>query len=268
MTTIRESGVVVEIGRLPIFLRTGSSDFRAMLEDRYQGFVVSDALPEFRLDIELHEPGSEANADADVEVLRHNGNWILRRGDFSAVWETKARCGQVVQSPNPYAIDSVLRIVHTLLLASRGGFLLHAASVIRHGQAFLFAGVSGAGKTTIARLAPADVTLLSDEVSYIRRDGENYQACGTPFTGELAKAGENVAAPVAAVFFLQKGPDHSVEPIQPSEAVRTLMRNILFFAQDQELVNLVFQSACGFLDAVPAYRLIFAPQQQVWDLIA
>ncbi len=72
------------------------------------------------------------------------------------------------QNANPYSLDSVLRIVHSLILAERGGFLLHAASAICDGRACLFSGVSGAGKTTMTRLAPPDVTLLTDEISYVR----------------------------------------------------------------------------------------------------
>jgi ABC-type iron transport system FetAB ATPase subunit len=72
----------------------------------------------------------------------------------------------------------VLRILHTLLLAAEGGFLVHAASAVRNGRAFLFAGLSGAGKTTIAGLAPPDATLLTDEISYVRKLDDHYYAFG------------------------------------------------------------------------------------------
>ena len=160
-----------------------------------------------------------------------------------------------------------LRIVHTLILAKQGGFLVHAASAIRGGRAFLFAGVSGAGKTTISRLAPSDAILLTDEISYVRRDGNAYRACGTPFAGELARVGENQSAPLAALFLLEKGPENRIERVAPPEAVRMLLRNILFFAEDAELVNLVFRSACEFVERVPMRRLIFVPDERVWEMI-
>lgn len=87
---------------------------------------------------------------------------------------------------------------------------------------------SEAGKTTISRLAPRDVTLLTDEISYGRRSDEGYVAFGTPFTGELAKLGENVSAPVAALYLLAKGSGNRIEPIAPGEAARSLLRNLLF----------------------------------------
>ncbi len=260
-------GVVIEIGGMPILLRTDDPVFRRMLEERYRGFTSSKSVPEFELDVNLHESANEGDADSDVQVRKQNGRWVLRRGDFIAEWQSTAGRGEVRQSRNPYAIDSVLRIVHSLVLASRGGFLVHAASVVRRGRAFLFAGISGAGKTTISRLAPRDTCLLTDEISYVRRDGSGYVACGTPFAGELARIGENTSAPTAGLYFLEKGPDNRIEPISQADAVRSLLRNILFFAEDQELVRRLFQSAWEFVEAVPVRRLIFAPDQRVWQLI-
>jgi hypothetical protein len=196
-----------------------------------------------------------------------DGKWHLRRGDFRAQWDPHAGRGSIRQSANPYSIDSVLRIVHTLVLAREGGFLLHAASAIRNGRAFLFSGVSGAGKTTISRLVPADATLLTDEISYVRNGSDGYYACGTPFAGELARVGENKSAPIGALYFLAKGPENKIETIEPADAARSLMRNILFFAEDAELVKLIFRSACEFVERVPVRKLTFLPDQRVWDLI-
>jgi len=131
----------------------------------------------------------------------------------------------------------------------------------------LFSGVSGAGKTTLSRLAPGDVTLLTDEVSYIRPDGERYLAYGTPFAGELAKVGENTSAPIAALYLLAQGPENRIDPLTPGEATRGLLQNILFFAKDPALVKSVFDAAFRFVAATPVRRLTFLPDSRVWELI-
>jgi hypothetical protein len=59
-----------------------------------------------------------------------------------------------------------------------------------------------------------------------------------------------------------------VESVSRAEATRSLLRNILFFAEDQELVKRVFASACTFVDRVPVRRLTFFPDHRVWNLIA
>ncbi len=251
---------------MAVLLRTRDSDFARMLEDRYGGFVNSLVSPVFEFDVDLVAPPG-VDPDADVQVRCEHGRWFFRRGDFHADWDPRSGCGCIRQTANPYSIDAVLRIVHSLVLAGEGGFLLHSASAIRGGRAFLFSGLSGAGKTTISRLAPPDVTLLTDEVSYVRRQGEGYRAFGTPFAGELARVGENVSAPIAALYLLDKGPANRIDPISTSEATQRILRNILFFAEEPDLVRRVFEAACEFVARVPVYRLTFFPDEGVWELI-
>ena len=264
----------IEIGGIPIRVNTTDADFLNMLQNRYAGFVGSSEHAAIEFDVDLFTPGF-VDPDADVRVTQRAGKWALERGDFRAEWEPARRTGTIRQSANPYSIDAVLRIVHTLVLAQEGGFLMHAASAIRNGKAFLFAGVSGAGKTTISRLAPSDATLLTDEISYVRKDGRkdvkkqnlSYVAFGTPFTGELAKLGENVSAPISAFYLLAQGPENRIDPVAPGQAVRELLANVLFFAEDQELVQRSFHAACEFVSRVPVSRLTFVPDARVWEMI-
>ncbi len=326
----------IEIGEIPILVRTDSAEFASLLEDRYGKFVVGwraagdpasgapgrgepqamqdDAesafepasaarrvsnfqLPvsAFELEVELLPPGLMSDAE-DARVRLEGGRWVMERGDFRAECDPVRRRGWVRQSANPYSIDAVLRMLHSLILARDGGFLVHAASAVRNGRAFLFAGVSGAGKTTISRLAPPDVVLLTDEISYVRKgrsqesgvriqdsgarsqnqegnrqsaidNRQSYVAFGTPFAGELARLGENLRAPIAALYLLGQGPENTIQEVSQAEAVRALLQNILFFAQDDELAQMVFQTAFEFVSCVPVRRLVFAPDARVWDLI-
>ena len=149
----------VVIGGLPINIQSANRDFIAMLEHRYAGFVAEPANGGIRLDVEVVAAvGDNDSVDEDLEVRYAEGRWTLNRGDFRAQWDPVSLRGSVRQAAYPYAIDSVMRIVHSLVLAEQGGFLVHSASAVRNGRAFLFSGISGAGKTTISRLAPPDVT--------------------------------------------------------------------------------------------------------------
>ena len=259
--------IVIEIGGLPVRVRTQDPAFARLLEERYAGFLNPGCPAEaFDFEIDL-APSGRIAPEEDVRVSYQSGRWRMVRGDFEAEWDPGLRRGWARHSANPYSIDSVLRILHSLLLARQGGFLVHAASGVRKGRAYLFSGLSGAGKTTIARLAPPEVTLLTDEISYVRPQAEGYWAFGTPFAGELAQAGANVSAPIAALFLLAQGAPTRLEPVGAAEATQALLRNILFFASDSELVRLVFESACEFVRRVPVYRLVFVPEPQVWEMI-
>ncbi len=262
----QRAGVVVEVGNVTVGLNTTNAALLRLLEHRFDGFLTTPVDPAFAFDVTVVPPGS-FDPDGDLHVETSGGRWTLQRGDFRAEWDAGTRRGWIRQTLNPYAIDSVLRIVHTLVLAADGGFLLHASSAVRDGRAVLFTGPSGSGKTTIARLAPPDVTLLTDEISYVRRTGDRYTAFGTPFAGELGESGERISAPVAALFQLDRGPDNLHERLSEAVTVRTLMRNILFFADDRALTGHLLDTACAFANRVPAFRLAFAPDVRVWNTI-
>jgi len=259
--------VGIAIGELPIAIRSRDARFVAMLRNRYANFRSEPADASRRLDVTIVPP-APLTVEVDLEVRRDADEWVMKRGDFTARWNPRSRRGSVTQSANPYSIDSALRIIHSLELANTDGFLLHSASAIRNGRAFLFSGVSGAGKTTITRMAPADAIRLTDEISYVRRSDGTYRAFGTPFSGELATPGDNAVAPIAALYFLLRGSANGITPIAPEIAVRRLLRNILFFAHDEELVAQVFRSACAFVDTVPTCELTFRPEPEVWRLVA
>jgi len=257
--------VTVEVGGIPILLRTESAIFRDLLLQRYEGFVSPGATPTYEFEIALVEPAKAL--DQDAEVTRSGRQWHIDRGDFHAELDPVLRRGFVRQAANPYAIDTVLRITHSLVLAEEGGFLLHAASAIHRCSAFVFAGVSGAGKTTISRLAPQGTAVLSDEISYVRRFHSEYRAYGTPFAGELARVGENSFARLKTLFLLKQGRAHRIDAVSRQEAVRALFRHILFFAKDEDAVQRVFDAALHFVTHVPVAQLTFLPNPMVWELI-
>ena len=257
----------MEIGGIPVRLLTREPVLLAIAEERYADYLQPGATPCFELELELLSQNA-LDPESDVEVAYRSGRWRLQRGDFLAEWDPRTRQGRVRQPASPYALDSVLRILHTLALAERGGFLLHAASAIIHGEAVLFAGRSGAGKTTISRLAPPSVTLLTDEISYVARTPQGHIAYGTPFSGELAAPGANVCAPIATLYLLAQGPENLVQEVEEREAVQAILQNILFFAREPKLVQKVFAAACEFVRSVAVRRLTFVPDASVWEKVA
>jgi hypothetical protein len=258
--------VDIGVGGIHTRLHCADARFLRSLDGKYAGFLGHVERPDYEFEVQL-QPDPEVVADENVQVYREHGLWCMRRGDFRAEWDPASRSGWIRQTANPYSFDSVLRIVHTLVLAREGGRLMHASSAVRGGRAFLFSGVSGVGKTTMASLAPADVLLLTDEMSFVRKEEGGFFAYGTPFAGDLARPGENMRAPLDTIFLLAQGPENRIEELDMAQAVRGILANTLFFAQDPELVQAVFAGAVELAARVPVRRLTFQPDARVWDLI-
>ena len=260
------AGLSIGIAGLRSAVVTRDPDVTCVVRDRYKGFL-SPGPADWRIDISPL-PGS-VPFSKDVVVRRDGGpaRFSVRRYDFAGTVDLGERTADVaLTSPDDVSINSFLRILYSLALVETRGLVVHAASLVRDGAAYLFCGPSGSGKTTVARLS-TDATLLSDELSIVRI-AEGYAMCfGTPFRGELALAGEDRAAPLIGIYFLHHGGRHAVEALGPKEALARLLPNVLFFAREADVTAAVFRIAADLVEAVPCFDLSFRPDPGFWEVI-
>ena len=122
-------GLTVAVGRVPIRLETASEPYARVLTQRFDGFLT-DATPQLEFEIDLVEP-EEPDPDDDLRVSRRGDVWTIRRSDCEAEFDMQSGRGRIRQPAHPYATDTVMRVVHSLLLAPTGGLLVHASSAVR-----------------------------------------------------------------------------------------------------------------------------------------
>jgi hypothetical protein len=151
-------------------------------------------------------------------------------------------------------------------LLSRDGFLLHAATVLHNGRAYVFAGRSGAGKSTVAALSPK-AGVLTDEISLLQRGNGIWHAYGTPFWGEFRSAGSNTSAPVEGIFHLVKAHQNRLEPLQRPGLLRALLPNILFFSRKLDDHKRLLEIAGAASEEIRGYRLEFRKDPQFWEVL-
>ena len=168
--------------------------------------------------------------------------------------------------PLGYPLDELL-IIH--LLAAGRGVEVHACGVVdASGQSYLFAGQSGAGKTTIARLwqKPEEITVLSDDRIILRYQAGQFWMYGTPWHGE-AGLSSPARAPLKGVYLLRHGPSNRLVPLRRSSTAARLVA--CSFPPFYHSSGLDF--TLGFLDqlveAVPCYELSFTPDERVIALL-
>ncbi len=108
--------------------------------------------------------------------------------------------GDEGRDPLGYPLEKIL---FSSVLSLRQGIVVHAAGVVVGGQALLFIGNSGVGKSTMARLwsAEQDVTVLADDLIILRYEQGRFVAYGTPWRGGPGLASPT-SAPLARIYLI------------------------------------------------------------------
>jgi hypothetical protein len=256
--------VGLTLGGFRATLRTSESAVVEAARRRW-GRFIGDGPSDWIVRVEV-EPG-DGRANGGVVVRNEGtGRFLLSRYDFRGVLDLGRRVADVtIIEPDELTLDSLLRVTLTLALLPTRGLLVHAAALARNGRGYLFPGVSGAGKTTLARLSP-QARLLSDELSIVSTP-EAAVVHGTPFRGELARGGEPLSVPLAGIFFLRHAASHAVTPLAEQAALRRLLATVMSFAREPEVVGRVFGLAADLVARVPCSILDFRPDPGFWEII-
>jgi hypothetical protein len=244
----------LSIGRVPLRLHVSDARVISEARERYRVFAASEAQPySIYLEDTFPENGGTPEFAYDFEAQHASLRAFSMKSQFTG-------------AKSVYALDSLLRILLSWVLLRHAGFLLHAATVVRNGRAYVFTGRSGAGKSTVAALSPAG-SVWTDEISLLRREKGEWRAYGTPFWGEFRAAGANSSAPVAGIFRLRQAGENRVEALSPVELLRNILPNVLFFSEEpvanQQLLEILGQA----VKEISGYHLAFRKDQTFWEAL-
>jgi hypothetical protein len=242
----------LSIGCVPFRLQMSDAQLFRAASSRYAAFAKSATQP---IQITLNE---FSKSERESSEFRYEFE-----GAALHAFSQEARFDGV---RNEYALDSLLRVLLSWKLAGRQGFLLHAATVVRAGKAYVFTGRSGAGKSTVASLSPPG-TVLTDEISLLRLEAGEWHAYGTPFWGEFRAAGSNTSAPVRGIFRLVQAAENRVIPLRPVEMLRALLPNVLFFSSESEANRRLLEILGHAVDSIPGYELAFRKDPAFWEVL-
>ena len=155
-------------------------------------------------------------------------------------------------------------------------FLVHACGILRYGQALVFAGPSGAGKTTIASLCgERDGEVLNDEVLLISRPKPNdgvLKVQSTPIIGQYPHR-LKAMAPLRCILLLKQSSQTMIRPIDRSEAYLRFMRQIITPAYiGQRDRRSIYTLMADFSDEVtrttPIFELEFTlDRKSLWQAV-
>ncbi len=115
-------------------------------------------------------------------------------------------------------------------LLAHGGLMLHASAIAYKGQAYLFSGPSGVGKSTHTRLWRSvfgeEVQVFNDDKPALRRVDGAWYAYGTPWCGKDG-ININMRVPLAGICFLRQATENRITALSPEDAIPAIVSQTL-----------------------------------------
>lgn len=241
-----------------------------------------------RLNCKLNLPVNELEVDGQyspilrrggdlVEITGHNfiASFATTINSCDAVQITEAKLSVFAESDFTHltVVENFLRFYTAYNAVRMSGAVLHSAGLVIEGDAFLFAGYSNVGKTTLTRKAHHHgCTVLSDDLNLLLPSGDStYRAYKVPFTGEFGRTIEQGSLedsyPLKAIVLLEQAEDLSVEPVRSVQAVSRLLACSPFVNNDDMQIKALLDIHTDLALTLPIIKLKLCKDSRINNII-
>lgn len=225
----------------------------------------ADYRPIDRFDFSDADAACRFGCDAEGYLLE----MTPRDGSPSARFRMRFDASEVFTDYTPRHLPALLRFglwtACNITALRRLSLAIHSSAILYRGQAVLFLGESGTGKSTHTRLWRehiAGAELLNDDSPFVRTApdaGYPAMACGSPWSGKTP-CYRNERYPIRAFVRLSQAPHNRIRRLRPLEAIGALLPSCPpAFAHDKTLFDRVCTTVSALLTTVEVYHLECLP---------
>jgi len=163
--------------------------------------------------------------------------------------------------PLSYPLDGLLLYYLTVI---NGDIMIHASGVNYAGRGYVFSGISGKGKTTIAHLWEDEgAGVIHDDRLIIRRSGDKYFFYNTP----VYENDEPRESRLDKLFLIEHGEENMIVPVSGSSAVSQVLANCIQHNWNMEIIAGSIKAVSLMCESVPVAKLYFKPDRNIVDFI-
>ena len=176
-------------------------------------------------------------------------------------WDLVLDTADTEVNPIGYPIDGLLLYYLTAL---NGDIFIHGSGIEIKGEGLLFSGISGKGKTTIARIFDeAGARIIHDDRLIIRKKEGRYFMYNTPVYNNEVRS----SAALSRIYLLEHSETNSSESLNKLDALTSVMANCIQHHWNSQLIGLLSGSLMNLTENVEVKRLGFVPDKSVIDFI-
>jgi hypothetical protein len=179
----------------------------------------------------------------------------------SRIWELYISGNARATDPLEYPLDGLILYYLTVI---HGDIMIHASGVNHSGHGYLFSGISGKGKTTMAGLWNiAGAKVIHDDRLIIRNIAGTWKMFSTPVYDDDSPA-ESV---LNRIYLIGHGTENSFIPVKGASAVSLVMANCIQHNWHPGIIARIMGTISMMCAAIPVIRLSFKPDKSIIDFI-
>jgi hypothetical protein len=286
---IEKEKLRIEIAKIVFSIVCSEHDVAIQFDDSYRKFI-SAAAPEIVLKIHFTD-FSEFISQKKKRIFDSYGPWslydidgkraiVIGTSDWTeipsriAVFEDGKQVIDIFAEEGYHANGSAIdplqyplaEVLMMCLLAQGRGVMMHACGVIDGERGYLFAGNSGHGKSTLAKLWKNKALILNDDRIILREHQGSLLMYGTPWRGDYRDVSP-LSVPLEKIFFLRHGYNNKVNQKKSMESLSALFSRSFPPFWDAQGIRFTLDFCTQLAETIPCYELEFFPDQKITDFV-
>jgi len=143
--------------------------------------------------------------------------------------------------------------------------LIHASGIVFQSKAFLFTGVSGIGKSTIAKLwKDTGAQVLNDDRLIISSVQNEVTLYNNPMPYYLQYPAKGV---LQKIFLLKQSPQNYIKPLKGVVAYSRVLGNFIQQFYKPEMVKKHLEIIESVLSKIDVYEMGFKPDREIISMV-
>jgi hypothetical protein len=188
-------------------------------------------------------------------------NAVLKFSLTTKEWDLWVDSTEKEIDPFEYPLDGLVLYYLTVI---HGDIMIHASGVNNAGHGYLFSGVSGKGKSTIAKLWDnSGAKVIHDDRLILRNTLSGYRMFNTPVYDNDVP----YESPLNKIFIIEHGIENKLIPVKGATAVSLVMANCIQHNWSSDIIARLMGSVSIMCGTIPTVRLFFKPDRSIIDHI-
>lgn len=186
---------------------------------------------------------------------------ILKFSLTTRKWDLYISGGGNETDPMEYPLDGLILYYLTVIY---GDIMIHASGISHAGHGYLFSGVSGKGKSTLAGLwDKAGAKIIHDDRLIVRNISGVFRMFNTPVYNNDTPS----SSPLNRIYLIEHGQENEIVPVRGAAAVSLLMANCIQHSWNHSLIAGMMGSVSLLCSSVPVVKLSFRPDKSIIDYL-